>query len=178
MPIDFGEMRKREEKYQFSVPHTYPCRGPNPQTRHVPGQWSEPVTFLFAGWCPMEPHQPGLKTLCLDTHWLLLFIVGLLSNPLGLLQHLSFRCLLPPYHRLSLPKSLFLTGLKNHHTWLLWLNGLSTGCEPKGLWFDSQSVHMPRLWVRSPVGGMWEVTTHWCFSPCLPPSLPLFLKNK
>ena len=26
-------------------------------------------------------------------------------------------------------------------------------CERKGLWFDSRSGHMPRLWVRSPDGG-------------------------
>ena len=37
-------------------------------------------------------------------------------------------------------------------------------CEPKGRWFDSQSGHMPGLWVRSPVGGAQEATTHWCFS--------------
>ena len=41
--------------------------------------------------------------------------------------------------------------------------------EPKGHLFDSQSGHMPGLWVRSPIGGMWEATTHWCFSPSLPP---------
>ena len=37
-------------------------------------------------------------------------------------------------------------------------------CKPKGLQFDSQSGHMPRLWARCPVGGVWEATTHWCFS--------------
>ena len=36
--------------------------------------------------------------------------------------------------------------------------------------------HMPGLWVRSPVGGKWEAITHWCFSPSLYSSLPLFLK--
>ena len=49
-------------------------------------------------------------------------------------------------------------------------------CEPKGCWFDSQSGHMPGLWARSPVGGTWEATMHWCFSPSLSPSLPLSLK--
>ena len=49
-------------------------------------------------------------------------------------------------------------------------------CEPRGHWFDSQSGHMPWLQARSPVGGMWEATTHWCFSPSLSPSLPLSLK--
>ena len=49
-------------------------------------------------------------------------------------------------------------------------------CEPKGHWFNSQSGHIPGLRARSPVGGAREVTTHWCFSPCLSPSLPLYLK--
>ena len=48
--------------------------------------------------------------------------------------------------------------------------------EPKGCWFNSQSGHMPGLRARSPVGGAWEATTHWCFSPSLSPSFPLFLK--
>ena len=49
-------------------------------------------------------------------------------------------------------------------------------CKPKGCGFDSQSEHMPGLWDRSPVGGEWQATTHWCFSPSLSPSLPLSLK--
>ena len=49
-------------------------------------------------------------------------------------------------------------------------------CKPKGHWFDSQSGHMPGLQARSLVGGAWEATTHWCFSPCLSPSLPLSLR--
>ena len=44
-------------------------------------------------------------------------------------------------------------------------------CEPGGRWFDSQSV----LRARSPVGGMWEATTHQDVS-LPPPSLPLSLK--
>ena len=36
--------------------------------------------------------------------------------------------------------------------------------------------HMPELQARSPVGGTWEATTHWCFSPSLSPSLPFYLK--
>ena len=43
-------------------------------------------------------------------------------------------------------------------------------CEPKGLWFDSHSGHMPGLWARSPFGGVREAATHLCFSPSLPPS--------
>ena len=50
--------------------------------------------------------------------------------------------------------------------------------EPKGHRFHSRSGHMPGLRARSMVGGTWEVTTHWCFSPSLSPSLPLFLKIK
>ena len=42
-------------------------------------------------------------------------------------------------------------------------------CELKGHWFNSQSWPMPGLWARSPVGGAWEATTHWCFSPLCPP---------
>ena len=49
-------------------------------------------------------------------------------------------------------------------------------CEPKSCWFDSQSGHMPRLQAWSLVGGTWEATTHWCFSPSLSPSLLLSLK--
>ena len=52
----------------------------------------------------------------------------------------------------------------------------------KGHWFDSQPGHIPGLWARSWVVGVWEATnwcfsTYWCFSPSLPPYLPLS-KNK
>ena len=60
--------------------------------------------------------------------------------------------------------------------WLVWLSGLSTNLRTKGHWFDSQSGPMPGLQTRSPVGGTWEATTHWCFSPTLSLFLPLFLK--
>ena len=49
-------------------------------------------------------------------------------------------------------------------------------CESKGHWFYSQAGHMPGLQARSPVGGVWEATTHWCFSPSLSSSLPFSLK--
>ena len=49
-------------------------------------------------------------------------------------------------------------------------------CEPKGRQFDSQSGHMPGLWVRSLVEGGRKATTDWCFSPLLSPSLPFCLK--
>ena len=50
-------------------------------------------------------------------------------------------------------------------------------CEPKGHWFDSQLGHMPRLWARSPVRHMQDVSlSHPCFFPSLSPSLPLSLK--
>ena len=35
---------------------------------------------------------------------------------------------------------------------------------------------MPGLQASSPLGGVQEATTHWCFSPSLCPSLPLSLK--
>ena len=58
-------------------------------------------------------------------------------------------------------------------------------CKPKGCLFNSQSGHRPGLWARSPVGGMWEATTHWTslslslfsLSPFLSP-LPPLSKNK
>ena len=57
--------------------------------------------------------------------------------------------------------------------WLVWLSGLSTSLQTKGL-----SVGFPiraHAWVlqaRSPVQGVWEATTQWCFSPSFP--LPPF----
>ena len=65
---------------------------------------------------------------------------------------------------------------KNCQPWLLWLVDWVPACEPKGHQFNSQSGHIPGLQARSPVGGAWEATAHWCFSPCLSPSLPLCLK--
>ena len=59
--------------------------------------------------------------------------------------------------------------------WLVQLSGLSVGCEPKGRWVDSQSVHMPGLWVRSPVGGRAR-GNHTLIFLSLSPSLPLSLK--
>ena len=70
-----------------------------------------------------------------------------------------------------------LTAFKKVQPWLVWLSGSSAGCEPKGRQFNSQSGHMPGLLARSPVGGTREATTHWCFSPSLSPSLPLFKNN-
>ena len=37
---------------------------------------------------------------------------------------------------------------------------------------------MPGVQARSSVGGAWEVTTHWCFSPFLPPFPSLSKKKK
>ena len=42
---------------------------------------------------------------------------------------------------------------------------------------DGSIPTLPGLWVRSPVGDLWEATSHWCFSPSLSFSLPLS-KNK
>ena len=44
--------------------------------------------------------------------------------------------------------------------------------EPKVHQLYSQSGHMHGLRARWPVGGAWEASTHWCFSPSLAPSLP------
>ena len=56
--------------------------------------------------------------------------------------------------------------------WLVWLNGLSASLWTKGslVWFPVRA----HAWVagQTPLGGAWEATTHWCFSPSLSPSLP------
>ena len=44
-------------------------------------------------------------------------------------------------------------------------------CKPKGHQFDSQSGQMSGLRARSPVGSMWQATTHWCFLPLFLPPL-------
>ena len=46
-------------------------------------------------------------------------------------------------------------------------------CEPKDYQSGSQSEHKPGLCARSPVGGMQEATTQWCFLLFL---FPLSLK--
>ena len=56
--------------------------------------------------------------------------------------------------------------------------GWAWACKPKGGQFNSQPGHMPGFQARSPVGGTWEATTHYCFSPSLSPSLPLSKINK
>ena len=52
-------------------------------------------------------------------------------------------------------------------------------CQPENQshWFNSQWGHMPGLWARSLVGGMWERQPHMDVSLPLSPSLPLS-KNK
>ena len=45
-------------------------------------------------------------------------------------------------------------------SWLMWLSGLSAGLQTKR--FYSQSGHMPGLWARPPVGGVWEAANQ-CF---------------
>ena len=53
---------------------------------------------------------------------------------------------------------------------LVWLSGLSTGCEPRGCRCDSQSGHMPGLRARSSVGTVLEASTYRCFPLFLSPS--------
>ena len=57
----------------------------------------------------------------------------------------------------------------------MWLSGLSAILRTGRLQVWFQSGQMPGLRTRSPVGGAWETTTHWCFSPFLS---PLLSKNK
>ena len=47
-------------------------------------------------------------------------------------------------------------------------------CKPKGHQFNSQWQYMPELQSRSSVGGMWDATTHWPFSPFVLPPWPSF----
>ena len=56
--------------------------------------------------------------------------------------------------------------IKKDHLILGWCGSVDwvPACEPKGHGFDSQSGHMPGLGARSPDGGVWKATTHWCFS--------------
>ena len=51
--------------------------------------------------------------------------------------------------------------------WCGWVDWVPA-CEGKSHRFCSQSGHMPGFWARSLLGGAWEATTHWCFSPSLP----------
>ena len=98
-------------------------------------------------------------------------------------------CQLFWYHslkRIFFSHWLVLTSLSNVHWPVLasvtqLIGALSS--KPKGCGFDSQSGHMPRLWVQSPV---WACTrgTDQCFfltlmllSPSLSPSLPISLKS-
>ena len=59
---------------------------------------------------------------------------------------------------------------------LVWLSGLSAILKTQRFQCNSQWGHMSGLQARSPVGGVHEATTHWCFSPSLSPFLPLSLE--
>ena len=53
-------------------------------------------------------------------------------------------------------------------------------CEPKACRFNSQSGHMPGLWIWSPVRVRREIDvslSQWCVSHPLSPSLPISLKS-
>ena len=67
--------------------------------------------------------------------------------------------------------------VKNAQMNLGWCSSVNwaRSCEGEGCQFDFWLGHMPKLWATSSVGGGWEATTHWCFSP-LSPSLTLSLK--
>ena len=106
------------------------------------------------------------------------------------LHKLAFQTHHVPHEKRVLPPRQQSRDKEGFRTWErgLWNSNFSPGwCgsvdwvtarEPKGLWFNSQSGHMPGLRARSPVRSTQEGTTHWCFSPSLSPSLPLCLKNK
>ena len=69
--------------------------------------------------------------------------------------------------------------IKNYEDCFGWCGSVdwALACKLKSHWYDSPSGYMPALWARSPVGGVWEATTQWCFPSPLSPSLPL-PKNK
>ena len=71
--------------------------------------------------------------------------------------------------------SLSLSQINKQKNFKLTLADVASGLSP-GLWTKGSPVRFPiraHDWVagqvRSPVGGAWEATTHWCFSPFLPP---------
>ena len=56
------------------------------------------------------------------------------------------------------------------------LTSVAYSCKERCHRFDSWSEHMPRLWF-GPQSGHEQEATDQCFSPSLPPSLPLFQKK-
>ena len=60
---------------------------------------------------------------------------------------------------------------------LVWLSGLSTGLQTKGSLIRFPVRAQSGLWAKSPVGSVWETTTHWFVFFPLSFFLP-FSKNK
>ena len=112
--------------------------------------------------------------------WGLVWVLGGRFN--GKAPHLSWQATYPRNNTWIQISIIFNVFLKiSAITWkiLLALAGVAQWieCSPRtSLRFNSRLGHMPGLWSGSPVGSVWEATTHWCFSPSLSPSLPLSLK--
>ena len=110
-------------------------------------------------WLPSYSPRPGICArtgMCPDRK----------LNP----QPFSYRTMLQPTSQgIIFLKDTFSPGRCGLVDWVL-------ACKPKGRQFNSQSGHLPALQAGSLVGGAWEATTHWCFSPSLSPSLPFSLK--
>ena len=129
-----------------------------PATKHVSWPGMKLATFHSAERLPSESHQSGLSS----------FSLTQTTKHAGSVPLNSFHSslILWPVVKKTLG---YFPGWCSSVNW-------AQAWDPEGRSFNSRSGHMPGLWARSPVGGVWEATTHWYFSPSLSPSLPLTLK--
>ena len=168
--LDLWSETKVRQCLQNSIPHKYPFPwGKN-------GILSKSLRNIKLNKIKQVSQLKGF----LELLWHL-YATGSRNCPKGanLLHHR--RCFIPR----TIPQQWFLNSVVKNYTLLKIIENSpgscgsvdwALACKPKGCQLDSQSGHMPGLQARSPVGGVWEATTHWCFSPSLPPSLPLSLK--
>ena len=70
-----------------------------------------------------------------------------------------------PFFQHHLLKRFFCPGSCHLLDWVV-------ACKSKGYHFNFQPGHLPCLWARYPVGGMWDATRQWCFSPLYLPPFP------
>ena len=118
------------------------------------------VRGILTSSCCLSPARPNKQRPGLDLYGRFIQMVGNLRR--------WWVCTLIDHFKLHFKVAGLSPGWCGSVDWML-------ACEPKGHQFDPQSGHMPGLWARSPVGGMWEATTYWCSSPSLSPSIPLCL---
>ena len=120
--------------------------------------WPVGLKTLWA--CPSSFHPHPAEVFAPSWNWVFIILICLKLFPI-------FIYYFPRYGFISacFKKLYKWCTIKIILPWLVWLSGLSAGLQTIGLLVDSQSGHMPGLQTRSPVGGMWEATTHWCFFP-------------